>query len=456
MTRKSVVFIHPDLGIGGAERLVIDAAVGLQSDGHKVTIFTSHCDKSHCFQEAKDGTLDVRVRGNVVLPFSGAFSILFAILRQLILTIRTCILSNEMSSLNPDVLIVDQLSACIPLFRWALPKTKVIFYGHFPDLLLAKKGQGLVKYAKQLYRLPFDALEEWSSSTADVIVVNSKFTRSVFKSTFKRMRQMNLKVIYPGVDTDYAKDSAGPIWPNKKTLLSINRFEGKKNLGLAIKAFAGLDADRSRAQLVLAGGFDPRNAENHTTHKALQSLADSLKLQHETVSGEEAAALAQRDVDVLFLLSVPDELKRRLLGEASLLIYTPENEHFGIVPLEAMLAEVPVLATNTGGPLETIYDGRNGWLRSPNRIDQWTEVMRKPLIPSSAATLQQMGIRGRERVVDEFSRTKMVARFDEVIQALCASNSPRPIIVPAWMAYVTLAVLFAVTAAAIWNMVLHT
>jgi alpha-1,3/alpha-1,6-mannosyltransferase len=52
------------------------------------------------------------------------------------------------------------------------------------------------------------------------------------------------------------------------------------------------------------------------------------------------------------------------------LIYTPENEHFGIVPLEAMLAGIPVLATNTGGPLETIYDGRIGWLRSPEKITQ--------------------------------------------------------------------------------------
>lgn len=50
-----VVFFHPDLGIGGAERLVIDAAVGLQSRGHKVTIFTSYCDPSHCFDEARDG-----------------------------------------------------------------------------------------------------------------------------------------------------------------------------------------------------------------------------------------------------------------------------------------------------------------------------------------------------------------------------------------------------------------
>ena len=54
-SRKNIIFFHPDLGIGGAERLVIDAAVGLQNLGHKVVIFTSHCDPSHCFDEARDG-----------------------------------------------------------------------------------------------------------------------------------------------------------------------------------------------------------------------------------------------------------------------------------------------------------------------------------------------------------------------------------------------------------------
>jgi alpha-1,3/alpha-1,6-mannosyltransferase len=54
-TEKSIVFFHPDLGIGGAERLVIDAAVGLQNLGYKVAIFTSHCDPAHCFDEARDG-----------------------------------------------------------------------------------------------------------------------------------------------------------------------------------------------------------------------------------------------------------------------------------------------------------------------------------------------------------------------------------------------------------------
>ncbi len=53
--QKHVVFFHPDLGIGGAERLIVDAAVGLQELGNKVTIFTSHCDPQHCFEEARDG-----------------------------------------------------------------------------------------------------------------------------------------------------------------------------------------------------------------------------------------------------------------------------------------------------------------------------------------------------------------------------------------------------------------
>ena len=54
--QQRIVFFHPDLGIGGAERLIIDAAVGLQELGHSVRIYTSHCDPDHCFEEARDGS----------------------------------------------------------------------------------------------------------------------------------------------------------------------------------------------------------------------------------------------------------------------------------------------------------------------------------------------------------------------------------------------------------------
>lgn len=69
-----VAFIHPDLGIGtfwwlyfsdwinlkdcclgGAERLVVDAALGLKKLGHSVDIYTSYHDPGHCFEETRDG-----------------------------------------------------------------------------------------------------------------------------------------------------------------------------------------------------------------------------------------------------------------------------------------------------------------------------------------------------------------------------------------------------------------
>lgn len=54
-----VVFLHPDLGIGGAERLVVDAAVALKSKGCNVQIWTAHYDPTHCFSETLDPDLPV-------------------------------------------------------------------------------------------------------------------------------------------------------------------------------------------------------------------------------------------------------------------------------------------------------------------------------------------------------------------------------------------------------------
>lgn len=54
-----MVFLHPDLGIGGAERLVVDAAVALKSQGCSVQIWTAHYDPTHCFSETLDPELPV-------------------------------------------------------------------------------------------------------------------------------------------------------------------------------------------------------------------------------------------------------------------------------------------------------------------------------------------------------------------------------------------------------------
>lgn len=153
-------------------------------------------------------------------------------------------------------------------------------------------------------------------------------------------------------------------------------------------------------------------------HKELESLADSFKLRHATAKNLVSALNVPEDIEVLFLLSVPAQLKSSLLNSARLLIYTPSNEHFGIVPLEAMLAGVPVLAANNGGPLETVIDAETGWLRSVDKIDQWTEVMQQVIDGLSDSQLKQLGENGKMRVREEFSDTKMARRLDEEFEAV--------------------------------------
>lgn len=161
-----VTFIHPDLGIGGAERAVIDAALALKSRGHQVEFITAHHDPSHCFEETKDGTLKVTVVGDW-LPrrILGRCYALCAYIRMVFAAVYYLLFGSKC-----DVLFVDQISACIPILK--LSPSRIIFYCHFPDMLLTQRKS----VWKKLYRAPIDYVEEKTTGMADCILVNSKFT----------------------------------------------------------------------------------------------------------------------------------------------------------------------------------------------------------------------------------------------------------------------------------------
>ncbi|KAK4934901.1 Alpha-1,3-mannosyltransferase-like protein [Elasticomyces elasticus] len=418
-SKRSIVFFHPDLGIGGAERLIVDAAVGLQEQGNKVTIFTSHCDPKHCFDEARD----------------------------------VSIWTNELDKLKPDVFIVDQLSACVPLLRWLYSnRQRTLFYCHFPDQLLAdRRASGILGLAKKVYRFPFDWFEGWSMSASDRIVVNSTFTKLVASRVWPGLAE-SLGVIYPCVNVEEKETEAdgGPLWAGQyKLLLSINRFERKKDIGLAIRGYQRLSSNERRGtRLVLAGGYDQRVSENVRYHKELDDLAQSLGLSTATAKTVPTALAIPSDIEVLFLLSVPGPFKNTLLRNAQLLLYTPSNEHFGIVPVEAMLYGVPVLASNTGGPLETIVEGKTGWLRDVDNVDEWAAVMKRVLHELSPAELQKLGQNGRQRVNERFTRNKMSDGLSSEIDQMVKNKRStflerKDIILALWLVLAVLAALFA-------------
>jgi alpha-1,3/alpha-1,6-mannosyltransferase len=134
-----------------------------------------------------------------------------------------------------------------------------------------------------------------------------------------------------------------------------------------------------------------------------------LKLVYTTLVPPFTSVHLTIDIDILFLHNIPTWLKSFLLDAAQLLVYTPTNEHFGIVPVEAQLHSTPVLAIPTGGPLETIQDNLTGFLRPG---EQWAmvldTVLRKGVNP-------EMGRRGRQRIISEFSREAMADRFERKV-----------------------------------------
>lgn len=61
-----------------------------------------------------------------------------------------------------------------------------------------------------------------------------------------------------------------------------------------------------------------------------------------------------------FLGFVPDEALGELYLHARALLYPAEDEDFGMIPVEAMGYGLPVIAHRSGGPLETIVEGKTG------------------------------------------------------------------------------------------------
>jgi hypothetical protein len=179
-------FLHPDLGLGGSERLVLDAVRHLQAVGHRVTVFTAHHDRARCFEETRNGSLDIRVYGDFLPSHVGQR------LRAPCTMARMAYLSGAvaLSGARFDVLFCDLVAHTLPFLK-CFSRAKILFYCHFPDQLLVPQRHWLYR----LYRAPIDRLEALGTRMADQVLVNSRFTAAIFRQTFPHLHEVPLEVL---------------------------------------------------------------------------------------------------------------------------------------------------------------------------------------------------------------------------------------------------------------------
>jgi len=99
-----------------------------------------------------------------------------------------------------------------------------------------------------------------------------------------------------------------------------------------------------------------------------------------------------------------------------LFVLPSPREPFGLVLLEAMASEVPVVATAAGGPLDFIQPGKNGELVPPNDANSMAETIQQML--SDEWRSNSMAQEGRRLVEKHYSVEGTVRKVEEVYASL--------------------------------------
>jgi colanic acid/amylovoran biosynthesis glycosyltransferase len=224
---------------------------------------------------------------------------------------------------------------------------------------------------------------------------NLRYLSGLFPQTAGKMVN-----IYPGAPLAKAQAEPMPAPPPFR-LLAVGRFVRKKGFSLLLEACRLLAAQGVDFQLTLAGDGPER-----------PQIVKLVREYNLTARVELPGFVAHRQVS-------------RLLQQAHLFIMpslvAPSGDRDGIptVILEALLQEVPVVATEVSGIPEVVIPGETGWLTPPEDPQALARDMLAAL--SDPAEARRRGMAGGALVSREFDSTTNYGRLKTLYE-----EAPRP------------------------------
>jgi glycosyltransferase involved in cell wall biosynthesis len=228
-------------------------------------------------------------------------------------------------------------------------------------------------------------LERWLLPDTDCLITVSHVLADVYK------RQLNgasekMRTIYNG--TVFRKDLLSRAEAHKFMGLpedrfvigTISRLIPEKGIRELLLAFAKVCRSEDSLMLAIIGeGPDRPRLERMVREIALEGR-------------------------VRFLGHIPDAA--RLIQGFDLCVIPSLREGFGFVAVEAMMAGVPLIATNAGGLAEVVRHGETGLLVEPGNPDKLAEAMKG--LYRDPQTRQRLGYKGRAYAAAHFTLSRMI------------------------------------------------
>jgi glycogen synthase len=231
-----------------------------------------------------------------------------------------------------------------------------------------------------------------------------------------------IRVIHNGIDLRQYRPTPGPqtlaefgIRPDVPFVLFVGRITRQKGIIHLVNAIRHL---QSGVQVVLCAG-----------------APDTPAIAHEMEAAVAAARAATRNAIIWIPEMLPKTKVIALYTHAAVFVCPSIYEPFGIINLEAMACETPVVATAVGGIPEVVDHGETGLLvpaetldpsevepRHPDQFEHDLATAVNTLLDDSALRAR-MGRLARERVEQQFSWTSIAHQTVEFYRELVDAHA---------------------------------
>lgn len=249
---------------------------------------------------------------------------------------------------------------------------------------------------------PMSALRRICLRRADIVTAPSRFTAQRL-GQIQRLPEMKIQILPWGLDpaflalTEHAPEFSLPAEiPNSRYVLAVGRWssaERYKGFDTLIRVLPQLLRETPDLRLVFVGSGDDR--------PSLEALAKEIKV----------------DQRVDFVSGISREQLIACYARADVFALPSSGEGFGFVFLEAMALAKPTIGGNHGGIPDIIDEGKTGFLVTHG--DEQQLAAKLNILLRDRAMREEMGRRGRDRVMQSFTFQNFETRLREILAKSC-------------------------------------